>query len=355
MLYRHLEGDRIILDSKCEGTLILKNSNEYPLYDAKSILCKIQEFAEAQLLFSAINLDVFSNMENQITAFDLAKKTNYNQENLELLLNALVAVGYISKENENYQNLPKTNLYLNKKSKYYLGDSVIFWSNEKNLEGIESLVKNGPTHSSFNAESGKDAFDFTQMAKAASAQMYTGRVQSFIAVMEKILDKQKEIEVMDLGGGCGILAIELAKNFSNVSATVFDQSEVIELAKQTIEKHNVTNQVKTLQGDFIEDDFGKGYGLLIASGIFDFVGDINRMAKKLYEALTPDGLLYVDTHNVNDDFTYPKECIIGWLKSRMDGLDILQNDTSIKKALINAGFIEKTDLGIESNCYVFEK
>lgn len=61
------------------------------------------------------------------------------------------------------------------------------------------------------------------------------------------------------------------------------------------------------------------------------------MAKKIAAALRPGGLLYLDTHKVSDDKTQPAPCILGWLSTHLNGLDILQTDRSIVTGVEQAG------------------
>lgn len=96
-----------------------------------------------------------------------------------------------------------------------------------------------------------------------------------------------------------------------------------------------------MTGNFVDDAFGGPYDFMIASGVMDFVGDLERMVEKLYDALSDRGFLYINTHGINDDFTGPKPYILGWLSSHLHGLDILKTHSEIYNAFIHEGFIEK--------------
>ena len=185
--------------------------------------------------------------------------------------------------------------------------------------------------------------------------MYAGRVQEFIVAIQRIFDKTASINVLDLGGGSGVLAIELAKCFPHASAVVFDQPSVIPVADEGIKENGLASRLNTRTGNFIEDDFGSDYNLIIASGILDFCGDLDDMAARIYCAIKAGGYLYVDTHQVNDSYTEPSQCIIGWLASHMDGLDILKTDRQITAAIEKAGFIRYPDNRDDIPYYIFKK
>jgi cyclopropane fatty-acyl-phospholipid synthase-like methyltransferase len=321
----------------------MNNTINEPAYPADRFLGKIQGLSEIQLLIAAISLDVFTYLEKRVSSTELANNRKWHIRNTELLLNALTASEYIIKENNQYVNLPDTNYYLNKNSDMYIGEYIQFWYEIKKIDNIETLVKNGPTFGSFSDKNGSDSYDFYRMAKVARVEMYTGRVQAFIKFIQTVFPLDSQINALDIGGGSGVLSIELVRNFKNARSIVFDQPEVIKLTEEIIKEYEVDNKVGTLSGNFISDDFGYGYNLIIASAIFDFVGNLDKMAEKIYQSMTAGGFMYVDTHMVNDDFTSPKNCIIGWLSSHLDGLNILKSDSEITSAIERAGFVKYMD------------
>ena len=318
----------------------MKTSNSMPQYDAKKFLSITNPVLTAQIIYSGIELKLFDHMTSPITAKILSDETGYDERNLELLLNALTATNYIQKTDDTFCNLPDTDYYLNSKSEMYLGDHILYWRDMTSLADLTNLVQVGPGQKNFSDENGSDFFDFRAMGQGARNNMYTGRVQSFIALVKKIFDQDQHIKVLDMGGGSGIFSIEIAKNFRNADITVFDQPFVTEITRQVINEHGVSDQVKTYDGNFINDDIGINYDFIIASGVMDFVGDLYIMAKKLYEALNNNGILYVSTHGINESFTGPAPFILGWLSSHLNGLNILKADPVIRKALNEAGFEE---------------
>lgn len=90
---------------------------------------------------------------------------------------------------------------------------------------------------------------------------------------------------------------------------------------------------------FNTDDIGGGYDIIIASGILDFAKEhLDAFMEKLCRALTPDGYLYVVTHEVSEDYQSPPESILGWLSGHLDGLDTLLTKKTIAGTLSKHGF-----------------
>lgn len=302
------------------------------------ILGVTHQLLQAQLIYAAIRLDVFSYLQIGQTAESLAKETGYDVRNVDLLLHALASTGFIVKEGEHFLNAPDTELYLNKASELYLGDYMTFWYKAKDLSQLEERVRYGASYRSFHDPLGSDSYDFKTMGEVSAIQMYTGRVQHFITAMAQVLAADKPLRALDLGGGSGVLAIELVKHFPHVQAVVYDQAAVIPVAQAGIAEHQLQQQIKTQTGNFVTDDFGKGYDLVIASGILDFCGEPDEMLARIYAAMNPGGYLYTVTHQINDAFTEPSQAIIGFLAARLDGLDILKTNTEIARAIEKAGF-----------------
>ena len=59
----------------------------------------ILQYREAELLFEALKLDIFSYLDEPTTLEEFLKSTNYDKENTKYFLSALLSCGYIEKNN----------------------------------------------------------------------------------------------------------------------------------------------------------------------------------------------------------------------------------------------------------------
>jgi SAM-dependent methyltransferase len=332
----------------------MKTANDMPLFDARRFMGLVYPVLEAQLIYTALELKLFEHLAMPKTAEEVACAAGCHPRNILLLLNALVSKKYLTKENNKFHNQPDTEYYLNPKSEMYIGDHILYWRDMTELGNLSELVKNGPKAKTYSDDNGSDFFDFRAMGQGARNSMYTGRVQNFISLVKKLFKPDDSLRVLDLGGGSGILSVEIARNFKNAAVTVFDQPFVTVLTRQVIAEYGVSQQVQTRDGNFVTDDFGRGYDLIIASGIIDFVGDLAVMSQRLYEALKDTGFLYVSTHGINEDFTAPAPFILGWLSSHLNGLDILKPDPVIRQALADTGF-KQADIEGSHTGYILKK
>ena len=269
----------------------------------------ILQYREAELLFEALKLDIFSYLDEPTTLEEFLKSTNYDKENTKYFLSALLSCGYIEKNNLTYCNTKCSKLYLSKNSSKYIGKAILFREKLGSISNIGDKVKD-------NSLGQNDKLDFSELAEIVHDEMYvTGRVDDFNREIKQLFsDKYRNYKVLDLGGGSGVLSIEFIRNFPNSTAYVFETSEVACISKKIIEKNDMQDKIFVLEGDFNVDAIGDGYDLIIASGIFNFVNmDITEFICKLSDALVLNGyLLIIGSFFENEE--YHKEHILNWLK-----------------------------------------
>jgi ribosomal protein L11 methyltransferase (prmA) len=301
----------------------------------------ILQYREAELLFEALKLDIFSYLDEPTTLEEFLKSTNYDKENTKYFLSALLSCGYIEKNNLTYCNTKCSKLYLSKNSSKYIGKAILFREKLGSISNIGDKVKD-------NSLGQNDKLDFSELAEIVHDEMYvTGRVDDFNREIKQLFsDKYRNYKVLDLGGGSGVLSIEFIRNFPNSTAYVFETSEVACISKKIIEKNDMQDKIFVLEGDFNVDAIGDGYDLIIASGIFNFVNmDITEFICKLSDALVLNGyLLIIGSFFENEE--YHKEHILNWLKGYINGMKPAPKKSEIEQSM------QKENLSLEKRIKV---
>ena len=301
----------------------------------------ILQYREAELLFEALKLDIFSYLDEPTTLEEFLKSTNYDKENTKYFLSALLSCGYIEKNNLTYCNTKCSKLYLSKNSSKYIGKAILFREKLGSISNIGDKVKD-------NSLGQNDKLDFSELAEIVHDEMYvTGRVDDFNREIKQLFsDKYRNYKVLDLGGGSGVLSIEFIRNFPNSTACVFETSEVACISKKIIEKNDMQDKIFVLEGDFNVDAIGDGYDLIIASGIFNFVNmDITEFICKLSDALVLNGhLLIIGSFFENEE--YHKEHILNWLKGYINGMKLAPKKSEIEQSM------QKANLSLEKRIKV---
>ncbi|HHD4801588.1 TPA: methyltransferase [Streptococcus pyogenes] len=301
----------------------------------------ILQYREAELLFEALKLDIFSYLDEPTTLEEFLKSTNHDKENTKYFLSALLSCGYIEKNNLTYCNTKCSKLYLSKNSSKYIGKAILFREKLGSISNIGDKVKD-------NSLGQNDKLDFSELAEIVHDEMYvTGRVDDFNREIKQLFfDKYRNYKVLDLGGGSGVLSIEFIRNFPNSTAYVFETSKVACISKKIIEKNDMQDKIFVLEGDFNVDAIGDGYDLIIASGIFNFVNmDITEFICKLSDALVLNGhLLIIGSFFENEE--YHKEHILNWLKGYINGMKPAPKKSEIEQSM------QKANLSLEKRIKV---
>lgn len=249
-------------------------------------------FRPARVLLTANNYRVFDHLKKLLPAKTISRKINADLRATEILLDALTSIGIIEKKNNRYSNSRMASQFLVSKSPYYQGDIIRHADNLwKNWSNLDNVLKTGkPNHTVRNRES-----FVLGMHNIASL-----RVKD---VMKKI-DLKGVKTALDLGGGPGTYSIEMSKK--GVHVTLFDLPETIEIAKEIIRKASVS-PVRTLSGDFMVDDIGKGYDLIFISQIFHAYSEYDNMylVRKCRKALNDGGRIVVQEFPISKDRIRP--------------------------------------------------
>jgi ubiquinone/menaquinone biosynthesis C-methylase UbiE len=120
---------------------------------------------------------------------------------------------------------------------------------------------------------------------------------SFAKKFARIFDISGVDRMMDIGGGSGVISLELLKRHSQMKAVVIDIENVCTYGREIAAKTTVSDRISYEILDFFKDELPKGFDLIVQcdAGIHrdDFF-------KKLRRSLTNSGRLVVIT-NIDDD------------------------------------------------------
>lgn len=287
----------------------------------------IHNYQEAQLLFAAIRMNLFSHLDTPQTSETLAAKINCDKKQVDLLLLSLVSCGLVDRLGDYYLNTPETKDFLSRNSNVFLGDTLLFREKMTSLAQLEEKVKSSHVV-------GGATYDFSELAKVAIPEMYLGRVQAFLEEMSKLFpDCNEPLQVLDLGGGTGILDIEFVKQYPNSKATIMETLEVAKVTKEIVYEHQVEQKIEVICGDFNLDPFLGPYDLIIASGILNFVtGNLSDFFKKISASLKEGGYLLIIGPSANDTNNTPPN-MLSWLSGFLDGIPLPPSNQEIETAV----------------------
>jgi 2-polyprenyl-3-methyl-5-hydroxy-6-metoxy-1,4-benzoquinol methylase len=247
-------------------------------------------FWSARVLITANSLGVFDHLEEPLSAEAVAKRLRTDGRATELLLDALTGIGLIGKKGGKYKNTAAASRLLLGGSPYYQGDIIrhadSLW---QSWSALDEVVKTGRP-----AARGRDHRSFI-------LGMHNLAILKVRDVMRAVgLSGVKT--ALDLGGGPGTYAMEMAGR--GIRVTLFDLPDTIKIARGLARGKK---GIRFKGGDFMHDDIGGGYDLILISQIFHaYPAEENvEMLGKCREALNPGGRVAIHEFNISEDRTYP--------------------------------------------------
>ena len=257
-------------------------------------------FMPSRCLLTALELDIFTAVGEGANAEQVGTRIQASARGTGMLLNALVALGLLSKSGDEYRNTP---------------ESARFF-----VQGSKDNHRNGLLHIANLWHRWSTLTD----AVRRGSRMPTARdprpewTRDFIAAMQRIAKDRASLavkalgtagvrRVLDLGGGSGAYSIVFAKASPEVRCEILDLPEVVLLTADYVNKAGVSAQIKLRAGDMLTDDLGTGYDLVMLNAICHmFSEEQNRdLFRRIRQALAPKGRLAVQDFILNSDKTGP--------------------------------------------------
>ncbi|WP_255197182.1 methyltransferase [Halorarius litoreus] len=244
----------------------------------------------------ALEMGVFDALADKpATLPELAEWVDCAPEGLDPLLGFLVALGYLSRDGDDYANTAMTRAWLldDPESvapwlRFWDEVAFPFWD-----EHLETAVRTGnPPQTLYEwLDDHPEHWRVTHEGFRAAAAVLAP------AVIGK-LDLPEGARVLDVGGGHGLYAAELAAENPDATVTVFDSEHAREVATETAEQAGAGYRIAFEAGDYTTDPLdsdGEGYDVAL---LFNVVhahdgAETTALLERVHEALRPGGTLYV--------------------------------------------------------------
>lgn len=307
------------------------------------------------IFLTACELDIFTAIGDDFkTAEEIANDIEASPRALRRLLNALVANGFLRRSGLKYLNTKETLEYLVKGSPNYIGSFKPFKTFIRHWLELPEIIRNNQRRKTF-AFYDLDSSDIESMLGLMNWRT-NRQAPEFI----KYIDLSKVIRVLDLGCGPGTLGMEILKYNINIDLTLFDYPRIIPLTEKFIERKGFNGFVKTMAGDFLVDEIGNNYDLVIVSNVLRLYSfrDSLRILNKVFDALRTKGKVVVQESLFDSDRVSP-------LFATMQSLDLLlftaegdlYTETEIILLLKEAWFsnIHKHETSYGSTIFIGEK
>lgn len=248
-------------------------------------------FRQGAALKAAIELDLFTVLgEASQSAESLALRIQASVRGVRILCDYLTSEGFLLKDGGRYSASADAAMFLNRKSRMFIGSAALFLANPMLLDNFRDLagcVRKGGTLS----EGGTITPDNPIWVEFA-------RYMAPVAAMDAELVAQllpagdHACKVLDIAAGHGMYGIALARRNRYAEVVALDWKNVLNVAKENAEKAGVDSRYSTIEGSAFDRDFGEGYDIVLLTNFLHHFNPLTNesLLRKVHRALKPGGI-----------------------------------------------------------------
>ncbi len=258
---------------------------------ADDVLALARSYQPACVLVAAAELDLFATLAHDaLRAEEVAKKLTADPRATTMLLDALVSIGLMEKQNDRYVLPPSTAQLLRKDSSTSVLSMLQHQANCVRKWGqLASVVVKGKPARRRPSIRGEER---DEEAFIGAMDVVCAPVASQIV---EELGPPVFRHMLDVGGASGTWTIAFLRAQPDATATLFDLPHVIPLADRRISEAKLSDRVKLIAGDFLTDPLPAGADLAwISAIVHQNSREQNRQLFGLVaECLTEDGQVLI--------------------------------------------------------------
>lgn len=303
----------------------------------EEVLRLSQNFMESRILLSGAELNLFTILNpTPLSAQEVASRIGADLRALTVLLDALSAMDLLVKKSETYQCAKSVSPFLSEDAPNSVLPMVLhadhLWQRWSGLTDVvrSTIVSKGAVKSSRSPEELR-AFIGAMHIIAAP------RADEIVAATNPGSSKT----LLDVGGASGTYTIAFLKAVPEMKATLFDKPEVVDMARERLNKAGLLNRVTLVPGDFYQDEFPYGHDLAFVSAIIhqNNLEQNLDLFNKVFRSLNRGGRILIRDHIMEADRTRPRDGAIfavNMLLGTPGGSTYTYEE--IKTGLLQAGF-----------------
>ena len=268
----------------------------------QELLALARNFMECRVLLTGAELDIFTHLAEPAASGELAEKQGWHERPLTVVLDALAAMGVLIKKEGRYRTdpglLPLLSAHSPESVLPMIKHAATIWKNWSNLTRIVAQtggVEKPPGR--FEGRGDQTAF--------IGAMHVIGRQHA--PAIAKAVQPGPARRLLDVGGASGTYTIAFLEASPQMSATIFDLPDVVEIGRARVAEAGLADRVTFVSGNFYTDPLPSGHDLALLSAIIHQNSPAQNLAlyKKVRAALVPGGRLVIRDHVMNEDKTAP--------------------------------------------------
>ncbi|HEX8288991.1 MAG TPA: class I SAM-dependent methyltransferase [Pyrinomonadaceae bacterium] len=268
----------------------------------------ITAFQRSAAIKAAVELDVFTKIaEGNKTESSIAEACGAQSRGIRILCDTMTVMGFLTKENGEYDLNEMTAAFLDRRSPMYLGGTIDFILSPMQQRGFDDLtnaVRQGGSTVTENASLSPDSEMWVKFARGM-----TGMMMPAAQMMAENLgfEPERKFKVLDIAAGHGIFGITIAQKYRNAEIYALDWANVLHVATENARKFGVADRHHTIPGSAFDVEFGDNYDVVLLT---NFLHHFDRqtcedLLKKIHQSLNADGKVLTLEFVPNDDRVSP--------------------------------------------------
>lgn len=254
-----------------------------------------------------------------LAAAEVAHRVKASERGIQLLLDALQAIGYVQQQGDRYSNTPMTAKWMVRSSPHYVAEMFPYMDDVLEIWGnLEEAIRKGetPVLTWEWLDKHPDGWDKYNGAMVAMARMAASEV------ITKVKLPVTARRLLDVGGSHGLYAINFCSRYPDLSATILDGPATRKLAEANIAAAGMEKRVSFREGDFWTDDLGSGYDVALMFNIVHmYLPDKNiELLQKVGGVLNPGGMIVI-----MDQMATPASAPTAKAMAGLNGLNLFVN------------------------------
>jgi SAM-dependent methyltransferase len=263
-------------------------------------------FWGSKALLSAVELGLFTELAGgPLHGDEIARRLKLHERSARDFLDALVALGMLSRSGQTYANTAETGLFLDRRKPSYVG-GILEMANARLYPFWNSLTQALHTGKPQNeAKGGGNPFDTLYADPARLRQFLASMTGLSMGSAQAIAAKfpwQKYKTFVDVGCAQGGLPVQLALVQKHLTGGGYDLPVVGPIFDEYVRSFELKDRLTFHPGDFMRDPLPKADVLIMGHILHDWdLVQKKMLIAKAYASLPPGGALIAFDAIIDDD------------------------------------------------------
>ncbi len=308
-------------------------------------------FQRSAVLKTAVELEVFTKMgEGNATAADIAAACGASERGVRILCDSLATMGFLTKSGDKYGMTESTAVFLDKKSRAYVGSALDFILAPQQRRGFDDLtnaVTKGGSSITGDASMDPESTMWVTFANGMAPLMFP---VAQMTAEHLDLATDRPLKILDIAAGHGLYGIMAGQKYPNAQIYGADWANVLTVAQENAAKFGMSDRYHTVPGDAFESDLGSGYDAILVPNFFHHVDKeaCENFIRKLDASLAEGGKIATVEFIPNEDrISPPTSAMFAVVMLAATPAGDAYTFSEFKKMFENAGFTNNQLFSLE--------